>query len=633
MAVRSKRRRVFRRYAAVLVVLVTGALLTSGAVEAVFAYRDNKQSLLVVEGERAARAAVVIDGFVAEIENQVRATFRAGQLTPHALDQRLEDFQRLVVGSPISEIGYIDPTGKLRLDVFRSRVNFVGTRDLSTKQSAYLRARIGGSYFNDWFMDSEPRLSMALREGETDAVIFADLSLTDAQDAIANVDVGENGEAYVVDREGRLIIHRDPTRALGLIDLSNLSQVKAVLRAGAARSGQEPEISVGRDPFSSGEVLTATASIPTLGWHVFVQQPIGEAFAPLYSSILRTAILLIVGVVLAVLASLILARRMVSPIEALEMGTARVAQGDLATPIEIRTGDELETLAEEFNRMTAQLRESYAGLEEKVQARTTELAAALDQLEENRRELETVSTHKSEFLANMSHELRTPLNAIIGFSEVLHEQMFGELNERQLGYVADVLEAGRHLLSLINDILDLSKIEAGLMELDLSEMSIPETLRAGINMNGERATRAGIDLGLSVEPGDITIVGDERKVRQVVLNLLSNAIKFTPHGGRVDVSARMNDGLVQISVTDTGSGITSEDQDLIFEEFRQAPGAEASKRQEGTGLGLPLSRRFIELHGGRLWVQSEQGVGSTFSFTLPVAPPIEVVEVGDAGGQ
>jgi signal transduction histidine kinase len=633
VTVRSKRRRAFRRYAVVLVVLVTGALLTSGAVEAVFAYRDNKQSLLAVERERALRAAVVIDGFVAEIENEVRATFRAGQLTPDALDHRLEDFQRLVVGSAISEIGYIDAAGKLRLDVFRSRVNFIGTRDLSTKQMAYLRARTGGSYFNDWFKGSEPRLTMALREGETDAVIFADLSLTDAEDAIASVDVGKNGQAYVVDGDGYLIIHPDPTRALGKIDLSNLSQVKAVLRAGAASSGQEPEITVGRDPFFSGKVLTATGSIPTLGWHVFVQQPIGEAFAPLYASILRTAILLIIGVLLAVVASLILARRMVSPIEALQMGTTRVAEGDLETPIEIRTGDELETLAEDFNRMTAQLRESYAGLEEKVQARTTELAAALDQLEENRRELETVSTHKSEFLANMSHELRTPLNAIIGFSEVLHEQMFGELNEQQLGYVADVLEAGRHLLSLINDILDLSKIEAGVMQLDLSEVSIPEALRAGITMSGERATRSGIDLGLAVAPGDITVLADERKVRQVVLNLLSNAIKFTPPGGRVEVSARMNDGLVEVSVTDTGSGIAPEDQDLIFEEFQQASGADASKRHEGTGLGLPLSRRFVELHGGRLWVQSEQGVGSTFSFTLPVAPPVEAVEAGDVDGR
>jgi signal transduction histidine kinase len=621
VAVRSKRRRAVWRYAGVLVVLVTGALLTSGAVEAVFAYRDSKQSLLALEREKAGRAAAVIDGFVAEIEDQVRATFRPGQVTPDALDRRLQDFRRLVVGSPISEIGYIDPAGRLRLDVFRSKVNFVGTKDLSAEQTAYLRARTGGTYFHDSFLASEPRLTMALREGETDAVVFADLSLTDAKDAIAKVEVGENGQAYVADGDGYLIIDRDPTRTIGKIDLSTLPQIKAALRAGSGRSGQEPKISVGRDPFSSGKVLTATASIPTLGWHVFVQRPIGEAFAPLYSSLFRTGILLIIGLVLAALASLILARRMVAPIEALQVGAARVAEGDLETPIEVRTGDELETLADEFNRMTAQLRESYAGLEHKVQARTTELAAALDQLEEKRRELETVSRHKSEFLANMSHELRTPLNAIIGFSEVLHEQMFGELNEQQLGYVADVLESGRHLLSLINDILDLSKVEAGRMELDLADVSLPQTLQSGLTMNGERATRGGIALSLRVEPEDILIRADERKLRQVVFNLLSNAIKFTPEGGRIDVSARLTDGVVEVAVADTGSGISPEDQELIFEEFQQARGGDAGNRGEGTGLGLPISRKFIELHGGRLWVESTPGRGATFRFILPVEQP------------
>jgi len=281
--------------------------------------------------------------------------------------------------------------------------------------------------------------------------------------------------------------------------------------------------------------------------------------------------------------------------------------------VDVPNRDELGALGANLNRMNDELGRLYG-------------------------ELETVSRHKSEFLANMSHELRTPLNAIIGFSDVLHEQMFGELNEQQLGYVQDVLQAGRHLLSLINDILDLSKIEAGRMELDLSEVSIPETLQSGLSMNSERATRGGITLSFNVEPEDIVIQADERKVRQVVFNLLSNAIKFTPPGGRVEVSARLFDGLVQVSVTDTGSGIAPEDRELIFEEFQQARGADAGKRQEGTGLGLPLSRRFIELHGGRLWVESEPGAGSTFSFTVPVAPAaaaveaVEAVEVGDVGG-
>jgi signal transduction histidine kinase len=628
VADRPRRRRAFRKYAVVLVVLVTGALVISGAVEAYFAYQDNKQSLLEVEREKAGRAASVIDGFVAEIEDEVRATFRPGQLTAAALDRRHEDFSRLVVGSPITEIGYIDPAGWLRLDVFRTKIDFIGRKGLSNEQKAYLRARAGDPYFKDWFLASEPRLTLALRESGTGGVVFADLSLTDAENAISNVGLEGAGQAYVVDGDGYLIIYHDPTRTLVKTRLTAYPQVRAAIQPGPSRPGSQREVNVGPDPFSSGKVLTATESIPTLGWHVFVQQPIGEAFAPLYSSILRTAILLVIGLALAVLASLLLARRMVAPIETLQVGAARVAGGDLETPIRVDTGDELEDLADEFNRMTGQLRESYAGLEQKIQDRTSELADALGQLEEKRRELETVSAHKSEFLANMSHELRTPLNAIIGFSEVLHEQMFGPLNEQQMGYVQDVLQAGRHLLSVINDILDLSKVEAGRMELDLSEVSIPEALRAGISLNGERASRGEVTLELSVEPVEIVILADERKVRQVVFNLLSNAVKFTAPGGRVDVSARMTDGMVLVSVADTGFGIAPEDRELIFEEFQQARATDAGTRQEGTGLGLPLSRRFIELHGGRLWVESERGVGSTFSFTLPMAPSTESAGAG-----
>ena len=388
---------------------------------------------------------------------------------------------------------------------------------------------------------------------------------------------------------------------------------------GAAGGGKSEEITVGRDP-SGGKVLTATQSIPSLGWHVFVEQPLGEAFAPLYSSIFRTIILLIVGLALAFLVSLVLARRMVTPIHTLQAGAARIGGGDLDHIIQVRTGDELQALAEEFNRMTAELRESYAGLEKKVEERTLDLNVALAQLEEKGRELETVSRHKSEFLANMSHELRTPLNAIIGFSEVLREQMFGELNEAQMGYVGDVLEAGQHLLSLINDILDLSKIEAGRMELDLGNVSVPQALNSGLTMHGERADRNGITLTHTVGPEVGVIRADERKVRQVIFNLLSNAVKFTPPGGHVDVSAFVADGMVEVAVTDSGPGIVREDHERIFEEFQQARGSSHGSR-EGTGLGLTLSRQFIELHGGRLWVESEEGAGSTFRFTLPLEQP------------
>jgi signal transduction histidine kinase len=238
------------------------------------------------------------------------------------------------------------------------------------------------------------------------------------------------------------------------------------------------------------------------------------------------------------------------------------------------------------------------------------------EIEAKSRQLEVASQHKSEFLANMSHELRTPLNAVIGFSEVLRDRMFGDLNEKQAEYLSDIHASGQHLLSLINDILDLSKIEAGKMELELTDFHLPAALDNALTLVRERAGRHGIVLHASIDGRIEYIRADERKIKQVLLNLLSNAIKFTPEAGRIDVEAKPLSGSIEVSVSDTGVGIAPEDQQAIFEEFRQV--GTAAKRVGGTGLGLALSRKFIELHGGRIWVKSKVGAGSTFSFTIPV---------------
>jgi signal transduction histidine kinase len=238
------------------------------------------------------------------------------------------------------------------------------------------------------------------------------------------------------------------------------------------------------------------------------------------------------------------------------------------------------------------------------------------EIEDKSRQIEAANRHKSEFLANMSHELRTPLNAIIGFSEVLGERMFGELNEKQAEYTDDILSSGRHLLSLINEILDLSKVEAGRMELELATFDLPLAIDNARTFVRERATKHGINLDVTVDERLGDFVGDERKIKQILLNLLSNAVKFTPEGGRIGINARQADGSVEISVSDTGIGIAPEDQPKIFEEFRQV-GSDYAHKVEGTGLGLTLAKKFVELHGGKIWVESEVGKGSTFGFSLP----------------
>ena len=239
------------------------------------------------------------------------------------------------------------------------------------------------------------------------------------------------------------------------------------------------------------------------------------------------------------------------------------------------------------------------------------------EIEVKSRQLEVASQHKSEFLANMSHELRTPLNGIIGFSEVMLERMFGDLSEKQEEYLNDILASGRHLLSLINDILDLSKIEAGRMELELSDFDLPGAIDDAMILMRERAGRRGIALERVVNDRLGAVRADERKVKQILLNLLSNAVKFTSEGGRIEVRAALEDGVAEISVTDTGIGIGPEDHEKVFEEFRQV--GSADRKAEGTGLGLALCRKFVELHGGRIWVKSQLREGSTFTFTLPTA--------------
>jgi signal transduction histidine kinase len=275
--------------------------------------------------------------------------------------------------------------------------------------------------------------------------------------------------------------------------------------------------------------------------------------------------------------------------------------------VEVSNRDELGALAANLNRMNDELGRLY-------------------------RQLAAANQHKSEFLANMSHELRTPLNAIIGFSEVLAERMFGEVNEKQAEYLQDILSSGRHLLSLINDILDLSKVEAGRMELELSRFDLSAALDNAVTLMRERATRHAIRLDVLVDPAVGAVVADERKVKQILLNLLSNAVKFTPDGGHVGVTASSAQvaepaGTVEIAVNDTGIGIASEDLATVFQEFRQV--GSAVERPEGTGLGLTLTKRFVELHGGRIWVTSEVGKGSTFTFTLPGRPLLEASETAD----
>ena len=589
------------KYAAYFATLVSIALIASSLVNMVFAYRENRELLGQLQQEKSRSAALQIERFLNEIERHIAwSTLPLIDLvTPSKAEQRFELSKLLRQVPALAEAAVLGPGDRERAYVSRLGLEADGAGRSWSTEAAVVAARSGGTHFSHVYFrqETEPYMTIAVGGGpRPDTIVVAEVNLRYIWDVVSRIDVGTAGVAYVVDSEGYLIAHPDISLVLHKTKLSELPQIRAA-RANSSHAGTVSTIVNDR---LGKPVLASYAPIPALGWFVFVEQPEAVALAPLYSTLWRTALLLIGGLVLALIASVLLARHVVRPIRALQQGAGELGAGRLDHRIAVGTGDELAALADEFNRMAARLRESYAGLEAKVDARTRELAVA--------------NQHKSDFLAAMSHELRTPLNAIIGFSDVLKRRMFGALNSKQEQYVDVINASGKHLLSLINDILDLSKVEAGKMELDIVRFDVCGAVDNAIALVRGRADAKSITIGVSLDPQLDIATADERKFRQILLNLLSNAVKFTPERGAIEVSCkRLPDGL-EVSVRDSGIGIAWDEHAKIFEEFTQGSGA---ARTEGTGLGLALTRKLVELHGGVIRVESAPGDGASFTFTLP----------------
>src|SRR5438552_2518902 len=416
--------------------------------------------------------------------------------------------------------------------------------------------------------------------------------------------IGASGQAVVVDRRGRVIAHPREDWRVEAKDLSSSAIFQQSL-------GQETGVSWYTDLDGNVPRAAGYATVPVVAWKVWVSQPVAELRTELTPLIVSTVEWLLVAIVLALVLGFLAAAWITRPVDELTRAAGRIAQGDFVTPVTVRerfAAKELRALAHTFNQMVRQLSGAYLTLEEKVSQRTSELQAA-------NQELARANKLKSEFLANVSHELRTPLSAIIGFSQILLDGIDGPMSEEQQQDISQVNKSGQSLLTLINQILDLSKIEAGKMELSVERVELPALITSILESISPLAQEKGLRIETRFAPGLPAVEGDAARLKQVLINLLSNAVKFTERG-HIEVIAQPSGRMVRITVKDTGIGISAESQRVVFDEFVQGDGS-STRRHGGTGLGLSIVRKLVEMHGGAISVVSEPGQGSTFTFTVP----------------
>ncbi|MCI0518484.1 MAG: sensor histidine kinase, partial [Woeseiaceae bacterium] len=444
--------RLYRKYVVTFAVLVGAVLLTGGVSDLYSSYFKTRETTIALHREKAAAAAIRIEQVIHEIEQHVGWT----NLLPRGsstLAQRHLEFIKLLRQAPaVTDIVWLDARGReqlrvsrLALDRLRSGKDFLLTPAFqeTRKQSPYR----GPVYFRE---GTEPYMTLAVAAGT--GVTLVEVNLKFVWDVVTNIRFGRTGHAYVVDAKGQLISHPDISLVLKKTDLSPLPQVRQAL---AAAGDTVPGAPGEANDITGKTVITAHAAIAPPGWTVFVEQDAHEAFTPLYASMLRTGALMLLGLLLALGASALLARRMVRPIRALQEGAARLGAGELEHRIDIHAGDELDALAAEFNHMAARLRESYAGLEQKVAERTGELVAA--------------NRAKSRFLAAASHDLRQPMHALGLFVTQLDNRIKDSENRHLTGRIEAAVSA---LQSLLDALLDVSRLDAGVVSANLTDFRV-----------------------------------------------------------------------------------------------------------------------------------------------------------------
>jgi signal transduction histidine kinase/DNA-binding NarL/FixJ family response regulator len=590
--------RLFRKYVTLVVAVVSVALLTNGMTDIWRSYQDHKASLIRIQREQAGAAAARIGQFLKEIENQLGWMTQLPWLATTPEERRLDGLRLLRQVPAITELALVDPNGREQLHLARLALDAVGSqKDLSndrkfTEALAH-KVHYGSAYFRG---ESEPYMTLAVAGARQDTgVAIAEVDLKLIWDVVSQIQIGRAGQAYVVDDSGRLIAHRDISLVLRNSDLSHLTQVQAA-RAGEGRAPPESD-GVALDP-QGRRVLTAHAAITPPGWLVFAELPLDEAFAPVYASLIATGLVLLASLVLAVLASLMLARKMVTPIRALQIGASRIGKGELDHRITFKTGDELQALGDQFNSMAAQIQDSHATLERKVEERTHQLQLA--------------NLAKSRFLAAASHDLRQPLHALNLFVTQLQTERDQDEKSR---LVAQIDSAVTAMNELFNALLDISKLDAGVLAPVVTEFPVERLLKR-IETTFAGAARAK-GLRLRCVHSRAVIRSDFILLERIILNLVSNAVRYTERGGIV-IGCRHRGGLLRVDIWDSGIGIAPDQQRNIFGEFYRIAGPD-QPGHGGLGLGLAIVDRLARLLDHPVALISRSGRGSRFSITAPLA--------------
>jgi signal transduction histidine kinase/ActR/RegA family two-component response regulator len=589
----------FRKYVVMFMAIVILALGINGVSDIWFSYHEQQNLLFRLQREQAKSAADKIEQFLNEItvglawETQV-------SLNDSTFDEWQFDAVRLLRQVPaLTEIVQLDATGSEQFRMSREAPDVIASHADHSQEAAFVQAMADKVYYGPvYFIDeSQPYMTIAMAGVRPEyGVIVGQVNLTFIWDVVSQIQVGKRGRAYVVDQAARLIAHPDISQVLRKTDMSGLAQVQT---ARVAKSNGLPDQPLQGVDIEGRRVLSAYAEVTPPGWLVFAELPIDEAYAPLYDSALRSGIVILVALVLAIFAGLLLARRMVVPIRALRDGAVRIGSGDLGQRLSIKTGDELEALGDQFNSMAARLQESYAGLEGKVEERT--------------RQLEAANQAKSRFIAAASHDLRQPLHALGLFVAQLHGRLRAAERSQLIGRIEDALSAMNELFSAL---LDISKLDAGATTINITVFPVAQLLaHAETTFAGAAREKK---LSFRALPSDAWVRSDFILLEQIVFNLITNALRYTRRGGVV-VGCRKRGDRLRIEVWDSGIGIAADQHDTIFGEFYRL-GEPDRDRRAGLGLGLAIVDRLCRLLDHPIEVKSTVGKGSVFAVTVPLAP-------------